>query len=139
MTPAGLMTGLPLQAPFIEALREAMERQSDGPLAPALDLFTTTEAVVAKAALPGVQPEDVDITIEDELVTISGSVKEEKETTEACYLHREISHGTFGRSFWLPTAVNAGAATASFNDGLLTLTFPKTEKVKPTHVKVQVS
>lgn len=110
-----------------------MERLSDGPLAPALDLFTTTEAVVAKVALPGVKLEDVDITIGDDLVTISGSVKEENETTRGGYVHRELSHGSFSRSFWLSTAVKAEAATASFKDGLLTLTIPKTEEAKPNH------
>ena len=58
MTPAGLMTSLPLPAPFTNAFREAMERLSDGPLAPALDLFTTTEAVVAQVALPGVKRDE---------------------------------------------------------------------------------
>jgi HSP20 family protein len=134
------MTGLPLPAPFTKAFREAMERLSDGPLAPALDLFTTTEAVVAKAALPGVKPDDVDITIGDDLVTISGSVKEESETTKGGYVHRELSHGSFRRSFWLPTAVSPEAATASLKDGLLTITIPKTERAKPNHhVKVAVA
>ena len=140
MTPAGLMTSLPLPAPFTNAFREAMERLSDGPLAPALDLFTTTEAVVAQVALPGVKRDDVDITIGDDLVTISGSVKEEGETTKGAYVRTELSHGSFSRSFWLPTAVRAEAATASLKDGLLTLTIPKTERVKPNHyVKVAVA
>ena len=139
MTPAGLMTGLPLPAPFLEAFREAMERLSDGPLAPALDLFTTTEAVVAKAALPGVKPVDVDITIGDDLVTISGSFEDESETRTGGHVHRELGHGSFSRSFWLPTGVKAEAAKAEFRNGLLTLTLPRTEEVKPTPLKVQVS
>jgi HSP20 family protein len=131
------MTGMPLPAPFLEGLRGAMERLADGPLAPALDLFTTPKTVVAKVALPGVKPENVDITVGDDLVTISGSVKEEKETTEAGYVHRELRHGSFRRSFWLPTAVKAGAATASFKDGLLTLTLPKAEAAGAKHVKIE--
>ena len=55
--------------------------------APALDLYTTPEAVIAKVALPGVKPEDVDVTIGDDVVTISGAFKEEKETTDAGYVH----------------------------------------------------
>lgn len=111
------------------------ERQA----APTLDLYTTPEAVIAKVALPGVKPEDVDVTIGDDLVTISGSFKEEKETSDLGYVHKELSQGKFSRSFSLPTAIKADAAKAEFKDGLLTLTLPKTEEVKPTHVKVQVS
>ena len=107
--------------------------------APALDLYTTPEAVIAKVALPGVKPEDVDVTIGDDLVTISGAFKEEKETTDAGYVHKELSQGKFSRSFTLPTAIMADAAKAEFKDGLLTLSLPKTEEVKPTHVKVEVS
>ena len=107
--------------------------------APALDLYTTPEAVIAKVALPGVKPEDVDVTVGDDLVTISGVFKEEKETSDAGYVHKELSQGKFSRSFSLPTAIKADAAKAEFTDGLLTLTIPKTEEVKPTHVKVQVS
>ncbi len=134
------------------SFRDAMERIFDerfvSPMwlgteerraAPALDLYTTPEAVIAKLALPGVKPEDVDVTIGDDLVTISGAFKEEKETGDAGYVHKELSQGTFSRSFSVPTAIKADAAKAEFRNGLLTLTLPKTEDVKPTHVKVEVS
>lgn len=111
------------------------ERQA----APALDLYTTPEAVIAKVALPGVKPEDVDVTIGDDVVTISGTFKEEKETSDAGYVHKELSQGTFSRSFTLPTAIKADAAKAEFGNGLLTLTLPKSEEVKPTHVKVEAT
>jgi HSP20 family protein len=106
--------------------------------APALDVYTTPEAVIAKVALPGVKPEAVDVAIADDLVTIRGSFEEHKETAEAGYLHKELSRGAFTRSFALPTAVKAESATAAFKDGLLTLTLPKTEEVRPRHVKVEV-
>jgi HSP20 family protein len=135
----------------VVTLRDAMERLFDErfsrPLwpwngerdaAPALDLYTTEEAVVAKVALPGVKPETVDVSVTDGAVTIRGSWDEEKETTEAGYLHKELSRGSFGRSFSLPTAVNAEEATASFKDGLLTLTIPRTEAAKPKRVKVEL-
>ena len=108
-------------------------------VAPALDLYTTPEAVMAKVALPGVKPEDVDVTIGDDLVTISGTFEEEKETSEAGYVQKELSQGKFSRTFSLPTAIKADVARAEFKDGLLTLTLPKTAEVKPTHVKVEVS
>lgn len=133
-----IVTGMPLPAPFLEGLRYAMERLADGPLAPALDLYTTPEAVVAKVALPGVKPENVDVTVDEDLVTISGSAKRAWDTSVAGYVHKELSDGTFSRSFWLPTAVNAEGATASFRDGLLTLTLPKTEEVKTKRIRVKV-
>ena len=136
----------------VVTVRDAMERLFDErflqpiwPLygereaTPALDLYSTQEAVIAKVALPGVKPEDVDVTIADDIVTIRGSYQEEKETTEAGYVHKELSRGSFSRTFAVPTAVKAEAATASFNDGLLTVTLPKTEEVKPKRVKVEVS
>ncbi len=113
--------------------------QAEREAVPALDLYTTPEAVIAKLALPGVKPEDVDVSIGDDLVTITGSFKEEKETTEPGYVHKELSHGSFSRTFSVPTAVKADSATASFKDGLLTLTLPKNEEVKPKHVKVDVA
>jgi HSP20 family protein len=104
---------------------------------PALDLFTTPDAVIAKVALPGVKPDDVEVTVGDGLVTIIGAFKEEHETGEAGYVHKELSQGKFSRSFSLPTTVNAESAKAEFKDGLLTLTLPKIEEVKPKHVKVE--
>ncbi len=105
---------------------------------PLLDLFATPEAVIAKVALPGVKPEDVDVTIADDLVTITGTFKEEKEVPESGYVHKELSHGSFTRRFTVPTAVKAETATAAFKDGLLTLTLPKSDEVRPMHVKVDV-
>ena len=109
------------------------------PIAPALDLYTTPDTVVAKVALPGVKPEEVDVTITDDVVKVTGSFKTEQETTEAGYVHKELSHGEFSRSFTVPVAIQAESATAEFKDGLLILTLPKTEEVRPTHIKVQVA
>jgi HSP20 family protein len=133
---------------FRDAMERLFDERSFRPMwigngereaAPALDLYTTSEAVIANVALPGVKPEDVDVTIGDDLVTVSGAYKEEKETSDAGYVHKELSQGRFSRSFSLPTAINVDAAKAEFKDGLLTITLPKSEEVKPTHVKVQIS
>jgi HSP20 family protein len=147
------MTLIRRPTPLVDpvSLRELMERLLDdrsfAPMwirdgerqaAPALDVYATTEAVIAKVALPGIKPDDIDVTIGDDLVTISGAFKEAKDSSEAGYVHKELSQGKFSRSFSLPTAIKADAATAEFQNGLLTLTLPKTEEVKPTHVKVQV-
>jgi HSP20 family protein len=137
-TMTSMMTGMPLPAPFLEGLRDAMERLADGPLAPALDLYATPESIVAKVVLPGVEKQNVDISVGDDLVTISGSAKGDKETRDAGYVHKELSHGSFSRTFWLPTTVRAEAATASLKDGLLTLTLPKTDHSMLKQVKVEV-
>ena len=111
------------------------ERQS----APALDVYTTPEAVIAKVALPGVKPEDVDVTIGDDLVTVSGAFKEVKETSDAGYVHKELSQGQFSRSFSLPTAVKADAAKAEFKDGILNVHIGKSEAAKPKAIEVKVA
>jgi HSP20 family protein len=133
-------------------LRDAMDRlfderffrplwtwpvESETDIVPALDLYTTPEEVVAKIALPGVKPEEVDIAIADGVVTITGTFQETSESTEAGYVHKEIRHGSFRRAFALPTAVKTEQAKASFKEGLLTLTLPKTEELKPQHIKVE--
>jgi HSP20 family protein len=84
-----------------------------------------------------VKRQDVDVRIGDDLVTISGSAAE-REGDVSGYVHRELRHGSFSRSFRLPTPVRAEAATASLRDGLLTLTLPRTDHVMPTQVKVEV-
>jgi len=138
-TMTSVMTGLALPSPFARAFRDAMERLADGPLAPALDLYSTNDEIVARVALPGVKRDDVDITVDDDLVTIRGSVTFENETPDGGYVHKELSHGLLNRSFWLAGVVNAQAARACLKDGLLTLTLPRTEVVVPAHVKVPVA
>jgi HSP20 family protein len=145
------MTLIRRPSPFADvvSLREAVDRlfddrfvrtiwpiSEDRAFVPALDLFTTPEAVVAKVALPGVKPADVDISVVDDYVTIKGTFSQEKETKEAGYVQRELSNGTFERSFMTPTAIKSEKAEAVFKDGLLTLTLPKSEAAKPQHIKV---
>ena len=145
------LTRRPSPMADVVTLRDAMERLFDDRFfrslwtwdgereaIPALDLFTTPEAVIAKIALPGVAPEDIDVEIAGDVVTVRGSYKAETETTEG-YLHKELSRGELTRSFVLATPVRSEAATATFHDGLLTLTLPKTEEVKPRHLKVEIS
>jgi HSP20 family protein len=136
-TMTSAVTGMPLPAPFLDAYRDAVERLGDGPLAPGLDLYTTPETIVASVALPGVKPQDVDIDVADDLVTISGSVTDEARAGD--YVYRELGWGSFKRSFRLPSAVSPTDARASLEDGLLTLTLPKTDHSTPKHVKVGVA
>jgi HSP20 family protein len=145
------LTRRPPQMADLEMFREAVDRlfderpfrpiwlgNGDGETTAALDLYTTPEAVIAKIALPGIKPEDIDVSIADDVVTVRGSFTDEKES-ETGYIRKELTRGSRTRSFALPVAVRSEAATASFKDGLLTLTMPKTEEVKPRHVKVEVT
>jgi HSP20 family protein len=85
-----------------------------------------------------VKPEDVNIQIAQEMVTISGTFEEQTEATENGFIHKELSRGSFRRSVTPPVPFKADEAKATFKDGLLTLTLPKAERALPTHVKVEV-
>ncbi len=138
--------------PFREliSLREAMDRLLEesfvrpfGLLAPsrfetfALDMYETENDLVVKASLPGVKPEDIDINVTGDLLTIKAEVKEEKEVKEENYFRRERRFGTFCRSVTLPIEVDVDKAKAEYENGVLTLTFPKAETVKPKVIKVK--
>lgn len=103
----------------------------------ALDVAENQDAYIVKASLPGMNPEDVDITLADNVLTIKGEVKQDKEIKEENYHIRERLSGTFMRSITLPTAVNPDAIEAVNENGVLTLTLPKTEAVKPRRIEVK--
>jgi len=138
--------------PFREmmSLRQAMDRLlEDSFVRPArlwpelragelpIDMYQTKDEVVLKAALPGVKPEEVDITITGDTLTIKGEHKEEKETKEEDYLYKEHRYGAFSRSVTIPIQVESDKAEAVFENGILTLTVPKSEQVKPKQIKVK--
>jgi len=102
-----------------------------------LDIYETKDDVVVKAAVPGVKPEDVDITVTGDTLTIKGETKEETETKKGNYYHKERHYGRFARSVSLPVAVRSDKAEARFKDGILTLTLPKAEEVKPRVIKIK--
>ncbi len=104
---------------------------------PAVDMYETDNAVVVKAAIPGVGPKDVEISVTGDTLTIRGEVKKEEKVKEENYIRRERYYGSFCRSFLLPTKVVADDAEAVFEHGVLTLTLPKAEEVKPKTIKVK--
>ena len=105
----------------------------------ALDVYQTDSDVVIKATLPGVKPEEVDISITGDTLTIKGEHEEEQEVKEENYLHRERRYGAFNRSILVPVQVKADKAEAVFENGVLTLTLPKAEEVKQIKVKASGS
>jgi len=101
-----------------------------------LDLYETDEAVVVKAALPGVKAEDVDITITGETLTIKGEARREEEEKKRDYYRQETWYGNFARSISLPSQVEADKAEAVFDNGILRLTIPKAAAARPKTIKV---
>lgn len=105
---------------------------------PSLDIYQDKDNVYAKIALPGVDPEKVDITVENDILTIKGSSEKKSEIDEKNYYRKEIRFGSFHRSVQLPTSVNGDKAKADFENGILKIEIPKKEEVKPKRIAIQV-
>jgi HSP20 family protein len=131
-------------------LRDAMDRLFDDaftrPLRlndggnwsmPAMDMYQTDNEVVVKAAIPGVKTDDVQINVTGEVLTIKGEVKEKEEVKEKAYHLREQRWGMFERTLALPTDVIADKAKAEFENGILTITLPKAEEVRPKTISIK--
>ena len=106
-------------------------------LSPALDVHQTSDDIIVQAALPGLKADDVDITITGQTLTIRGEFKADEKVSRDQYLYRERRYGSFNRQLQLPVRVQGDAATATFEDGLLTLRIPKVEEVKPRQIQVK--
>jgi HSP20 family protein len=102
-----------------------------------IDMHQTADKVVVKTSLPGFKPEEVDISITGDTLTIKGEHKEEQEVKDENYLYKERSYGIFSRSVLTPVKVKSDKAEAVFKDGVLTLTLPKAEEIKPKQIKVK--
>lgn len=132
-------------------LRDAMDRLLDDaftrPLGlsnggrglgmPAVDMYQTEDDLVVKVAVPGMKPEDVRISVAGETLNIKGETKEESTTEDKAYHMREQRWGAFERTLSLPTAVKSDKATAEFEDGILTVTLPKADVVKPKMITIK--
>ena len=105
---------------------------------PALDLSETTEGYLVEAALPGVKPEDVEITVENNVLTIKGEARQEVDQQKRNFHRIERRFGTFQRTIGLPTTVKADAIQASLTNGVLRLEIPKAEEVKPRKISVNL-
>lgn len=102
----------------------------------ALDVSSTADELLIEAALPGVKQQDVNITLERDILTISASTAQESETDERGYMHREVRRGSFSRSITLPETVDTEKATASFENGMLRLSIPRAEAAKPRQIQI---
>lgn len=115
----------------------ATEEVSNRRFLPAVDIRETPDALTLTAELPGLSREDVHITLENSVLTISGERKFEKDTKEENYHRIERSYGTFSRSFTLPSNVRGEQVNAAFKDGVLTITLPKTDEAKPRKIEIK--
>jgi HSP20 family protein len=107
--------------------------------APAVDIYESQNELVAKVDLPGVEEKDIDVRVENNMLTIRGERKFEKSVNEENYLRVERAYGSFTRTFSLPNTVHAEAINAAYNQGVLTVHMPKREESKPKQVKINVS
>jgi HSP20 family protein len=101
-----------------------------------LDVTTTPDALLVEAALPGVKPEEVEITVENGTLTITGGTAQEHLEEGASHLLREIRRGSFSRSLSLPNGLEPDKAEATFEHGVLRLRIPKAEQVKPRQIRI---
>lgn len=124
---------------FSESFRTHGEESALTAWAPAVDIYETPNELVVKADLPDVNEKDIDIRVENNLLTIRGERKVEKSVSEENFLRVERTYGSFSRSFSLPNTVNAEAIAADYKNGVLTVTLPKREESKPRQVKVNVT
>jgi HSP20 family protein len=100
-----------------------------------LDAYTTDDAIIVTASVPGVDPENVDITVEGDTLTIRGEIPARLENVD--YVYAERFHGSFSRTLKLNVPVDVDNIEATFEGGILTLVLPKTEEIRPKVIKVQ--
>jgi len=147
------MTTLTRWEPFRElaTVRDTMDRLFEEPFftpmrlwprpldefRPAMDVLEEEGAYIVKASLPGVKPEEVEITLTDNTLTIKGEAKADKEVKEENYHLRERHYGSFLRTMTLPMAVDTEKVEAMHENGVLTLHLPKSEAVKPKKIAVK--
>jgi HSP20 family protein len=103
---------------------------------PSVDIFENDNEVVVKAELPGMNAKDIDVRLENNILTLKGERHFEKETKEENYHRVEREYGTFSRSFALPTAVNGEKVSAEYKDGVLKIVLPKKEEIKAKPIKI---
>lgn len=105
----------------------------------AADVYESGDDIVVEMSLPGVKPEDISTSLTGDSLTVSGETKEETQEKERDYYQRQIRYGRISQSIVLPNSVKAEKVNASFNQGLLKLTLPKSEEAKPKRINLKVS
>lgn len=125
------------QESFVRPWSSLMPAMGEGAMA--VDVYDQEDRIVVEATVPGVKPEDIDIRIQGDMLTIKAESKQEKEVSEENYSYKERSFGVIQRSLTLPSAVKADEAEAKLEEGVLKLTLPKSEEQRPRSIKVKAS
>ena len=115
------------------------EGAAKGAWSPAIDFYEDDAGYQVKADLPGIHKKDVNVSLDDDVLSISGQRNEEREDKEGTYYRTERVTGSFQRVFQLPGAVNAKKVKARFVDGVLEVTIPKAEEAKPKQIDIDVT
>jgi HSP20 family protein len=123
---------------FFDVLDDT-EAGLDRPWFPRLDLVDDKEALVAKLEVPGIDPQDVQINLQGDVLTVQGERKEVHESEHAKLLKREQSYGSFTRTVQLPCRVQADKVKARYKDGVMTITLPKAEEFVGRHIPVEIA
>jgi len=110
----------------------------EGAFFPSVDVKETEKELVVKAELPGIEEKDIEVFVTDDVLTIKGEKKQEKEEKEKGYYHVERTYGTFHRQIPLPSGVDTGDVHAGFKNGVLTVKIRKTETAKEKRKKVAI-
>jgi HSP20 family protein len=106
---------------------------------PSVDISETKDEIVVRAEVPGMKKDDIKITLQDNVLMLTGERKQEKEEKETNYYRMERAYGSFVRSFNLPTVVQADKIKASYKDGILNIALPKAEEVKPKQIPIEIN
>jgi HSP20 family protein len=104
-----------------------------------VDVYQDKDNVIVETEIPGVKSEDVDITVENDVLTISGNKQEKKEVKREDYYRKEMRCGSFSRSVILPMQVKSSEAKANFKDGVLKITLPKADEIKSKKIKIETN
>ena len=124
---------------FNETVRSQADESALTTCAPAVDIYETPNELVVKADLPDVDETDIDVRVENNLLTLREERKFGKSVSEDSYLRVERTYGAFSRSFSLPNTVSPEAIRADYKNGVLTVNLPKREESKPRQVKINVN
>ena len=119
--------------------RQGAEDWAAGNWAPAVDIYEQNGNIVLQAELPGMDPKDVDVRVENNVLTLRGQRKLEESVKQENYHRVERSYGSFTRSFTLPNVIDTEKIQASYKDGVLRLTLPTREEAKPKQIAINVT
>ena len=124
---------------YVDRQLERPNWSTDRKMGLAVDVLENDNSYVVKASIPGINVEDVEITFDDDVLTIKGEIRDDNEQEEENFHIRERWFGAFGRSLRFPTNVDADAIEATYENGVLTLNVPKVEEEQPKRIEVKAA